>query len=249
MPKQVYTVFFDHLSSNEREIILLLCSLFALCSSGIIGIPIWFQQPEFQCLKADKWTNCNENQICTNNYIFRQNPLHAINSLSIELNLFCENKYIHRLMISFMFFGGFLVCLLTVMMPVHPKNRIKSLSILAFIFAMSNFAILIFNNAYCIAFSFGTISFCCMIINSYCLAAVNEIFIDEIAKICSILLPLCWGIFGVFFTIFCWFVQSDWKLVLCFPAIIILILSVFLWFYKLEKPSREINKTVKFLKI
>ena len=230
MPHRLTSFFFEH------RLIFLISALFAFCSSGVIGFPIWFQQPSFQCFISNKWEECGENKMCGQSMIFQLNPLNTIKTLTTDLNLVCERKTIYRFIISGMFLGGFLGCLFNIIFSVPTQYRLKALGILGLIFGMAKLTIIFFYHyVYILAFALFTISFCCMSINSYCFAAVNEIFSAKIAKVYSVALTLSWGTFGVVFSIFSYVVNSNWQMVILMPAIPVLIVSVGLLLVDIKK--------------
>lgn len=124
------SIFWNHTNAAEKKLLFSISLMYSFFCSGISGMALWFISPAFVCYKNDKSFICNENDICLIDSFDILGPI----SLLRELNLFCDRRYIKRILLSLIFFGGFLGCFLNITVYVPAKMRKKVLSLLGFIY-------------------------------------------------------------------------------------------------------------------
>ena len=246
----IFSIFIHQSTLNEKKLILSLCLLYSFCSSGIIGLPLWFEDPSFLCYDPKNLDNlipCSESYMCSNSLNFIIDWSVSASTLTSELQLFCDRKFIKRLILSTIYFGGFAGCLMNFMVSVKSEWRKKVLAVLGLLFAFSNFAILLFSHSEIIvAFSLATMSFVCMIGNAYGFIIINEYFSGDLAKAATILMTLCWGVFGICFGFFAWVINSYWKVLFFTMGTLVFLDAGYLLCFQIEKGVKEgLSKAVK----
>ena len=247
----IFTIFHYQASPNEKKFILSLCLLFAFCSSSYIGIPIWFEEPKLSCYdsQTDSYYQCTEVEMCSKNLIYKIDTISPI-SLVSELNLLCEKKLVKRLFLTMMYFGGFIGSVVNFLIYIKPDSRKTVLGYLGFLFALSNFSIIIFiSSEFIVGISLAMISFSSIIANAYGFIIINEFFSGDLAKTATILMRLFWGVFGIFFGGFCYMIHSNWKILFFTMGILVLLNSFYLLFFHSEMQIKEtLSKAVNFSK-
>ena len=246
----IFTIFINQSTRNEKQMITTLCLLLAFCSSAFIGIPIWFEEPKLLCLSADKITYlpCTEEEMCSKKLIYMIDPQISPISLVSELNLLCERKYIKRLLLTVIYFGGCLGAFMNFLIYIRPISRKKALACLGLVFASANYLIIFFRSSeIMIGFCLAIISFTSIIGNAYGFIIINEYFAGDLAKTATIFMRLFWGIFGIFFGGFCYLIQSNWKMLFLTMGTLVMIDSLYLLFFKSETGIKEgLSKGVIF---
>lgn len=251
----IFSIFYYQATSNEKKMIISLCLLFAFSSSGIIGIPIWFEEPKFLCQdsKTLKFHHCSEFEMCSysNSSSYMIDWEVSASTLATELNLFCDRKYIKRVILTVIFLGGFLGCLTNFLIVVKPERRKMIFSLLGILFAFANFIIIFFSSSeMTVSIALGTIAFTCMIGNSYGIIIINEYFSGDLAKAATIFMTLFCGVFGICFGFYAYVIHSNWKLLFLTMGILVLLDSLYLLCFRSEKGIKEtLSKAVKFIRI
>ncbi len=250
MIKKLRRIFFLETSLNEKLLIFHICMIYAICSSCFIGISVWFKQPTILCRDHTtlQQSICSEEFACDNKQIsYHINNKIGPNTLASELFLICDRKIIHRLLLSMMFFGGFLGCFLNALVYIPPTRRKTALSFLCLLLVVAKIGVLTFyNNVYTLGVFLGLISFCCIIINSYCFALINEMFLGEVSKMATVLMTLMWGVFGILFAGFCYAFDSNWRVIFWTVSAMILIVSISLLLLENEKGIKETSSKEVF---
>ena len=243
MIKILQRIFFHETSLNDKLLILNICLIYAVGSSCFIGISVWFKQPAILCgdHKSMHQSPCTEEFACHDPKV-----IHHINyktgpqTLAAELSLICDRKFYQRMLLSMIFFGGFLGCLLNAIIYVTPTRRKAALAFLGFALVIAKIGVLcLYEYIYFVGFFLGMTAFCCIIINSYCFALVNEVFTGEISKIATVAMPLCWGCFGVFFAGFCYIIDCNWRIIFLTISVLVFLLSSSLLLIDNEKGIKE----------
>jgi len=250
--KKLNRIFFHETSFKDKLLILHICLIYAICSSCFIGIAVWFKQPMILCRdhKTLKQTICYEDFACKNPKIsYHINTKTGPKTLAAELSLICDRKFQQRMLLSMTFLGGFLGCLLNALIYVPATKRKAALSILCLILVSAKAgALLMSPNIYFVGGFLGAISFCCIIINSYCFALINEVFSGEVSKIATVMMTLSWGIFGVLYAGFCFYIDSNWRTIFIMVSGLMLFFAISLLFLENEKGIKHgSSKEVHFL--
>ena len=240
--KKLHRIFFQETSFSDKLLIIHICLIYAVCSSCFIGIAVWFRQPELLCRdhKTLQQSVCNEEFACKNPKVsFHINKL-GPKTLAWELALICEHKFIQRLLISTIFFGGFLGCLMNVLIYVPATKRKAALALLCLIMASAKVGTLLLSpNIYFVGLCLGIVSFCAIIINSYCFALINEIFTGEVSKIATVLMTLAWGTFGIIYAGFSFYIDSNWRIIFAAVSLILFFIAVSLLFLENTKGVKQ----------
>ena len=250
MLKKLKRIFFLETSFNDKLLIFHICMIYAIGSSCFIGISVWFKQPTILCRDATthQQSICSEEFACDNKQItYHINNKIGPNTLAGELSLICDRRIIHRLLLSMIFFGGFLGCFLNALVYVPPTKRKAALSFLCLLLVVAKIGVLTFyNDIYTLGFFLGMISFCCIIINSYCFALINELFLGEVSKIATVFMTLMWGVFGIFFAGFCYAFDSNWRVIFYTVSALMFIVSISLLLLENEKGVKEASSKEVF---
>lgn len=240
--KGVFSIFYYNSTSNEKKLILSVSFICALFSMGIIGIPVWFKKPGFLC--SSDSIECEESDYCEN--VLKGIPAqvsHQVQSLSYELNLFCENQYKKRMMLSWIFFGGLIGCLLNIMIYIRSESRKMVFSILGILYGFCHFGIVFFiDNDLIVSICLMVMAMCIMIGNSYGFTIINEYLSGDLAKSSTILFTLTKGLMGIVFALFCFIINASAKVLFLVLGIPTFILSIFLLIYKNEKGIKDVMR-------
>lgn len=243
MIKKLKRIFAKETTYNDKVLILHIALIYAICSSCFIGISVWFKQPILLCRdhKTLKQTICNEDFACDNPKIsFHIDHKKGHHSLAAELNLICHRKFYQRLLLSMIFLGGFLGCLINALIFVPPTKRKMALSFLCLIVVNAKLGVLMMHeNIYFVGFFLSVISSACIIINSYCFALMNEVFSGEVSKIGTVIMTLFWGVFGIIFAFFCYYIDSNWKIIFWTVSLLLFFIAISLLVLENEKGVRE----------
>ena len=246
----IFSIFLNESTPNQKRFIISLALIYAFCSSGIIGLPLWFQEPPHLLCTENK-TPCSEAYVCQNSLDFSIDTDLSPSTLTTELGLFCDRKLIKRLLLSMVFFGGFTGCLVNFLVSIKSEWRKNVLAGLGIIFSIANFMIILFSNSEIIVgLSLATMSFTCMIGNAYGFIIINEYFSGNLAKSATIIMTLFWGTFGIFFGFFAWMIHSNWKILFLTMGTLVLLDALYLLSFKPEHGVKEgLSKAVnlKFL--
>lgn len=246
----IFSVFYYQTSWKEKQLIINLCLLFAFCSSAFIGIPIWFAEPKLLCKNPqnNSYYDCLEEEMCSKNLSFIINPEGSPDTLISKLDLFCERKYIKRVLLTVVYFGGFIGSVVNFLVYIGPRIRQKILSLLGIVFAISNFCIVFFGySELIIGASLALISFTSIIANAHGFIIINEYFSGSIAQAATIFMRLFWGTFGICFGAFCYLINSNWRILFFTMGFLVLLVSLCLFFSKNEKGCKETSgKAVYF---
>lgn len=250
--KKIRKILFSGTNFNEKLLILNISLIFGVSSMCFIGISVWFQTPEIYCrdhLTLKKFI-CTEDFACQNQKIsYHIDKKKGPYSLSSELSFICEKKAIQRMLLSTMFAGGFLGCVLNALIVIPASKRKLALSFLCLTICCAKLGVLLmFENIYFLGFFLGMISFCAIISNSYCFALINETFAGEVAKLSTVIMALIWGMFGVFYGGISYLIESNWKVIFSMGSLMFFILATSLIFVKNEKGTNTMSaKEVFFL--
>ena len=63
--KSIFSVFYQDATRNEKQLIICVCLLCSFFSMGVIGLPVWFKEPEFFCSSnLNSTVVCEESEYC-----------------------------------------------------------------------------------------------------------------------------------------------------------------------------------------
>lgn len=124
------SIFWNQTNTAEKKLLFSISLMYSFFCSGISGMALWFLSPTFLCFKDGKSFLCSENDICS---IDSFEILGTV-SLLRELDLFCDRRYIKRILLSLIFFGGFLGCFVNMSIYVPARLRKKVLSLLGSVY-------------------------------------------------------------------------------------------------------------------
>jgi len=244
--KGIFSIFYHNSTPNEKKLIIsvsLLCSCFSM---GIIGIPVWFKQPEFLCTINSNSTICDESEYCLQNDPSNISP--KIQSLSYELDLFCERQYKKRMILTLIFLGGLIGCLTNISVYIKSERRKTVFSILGIIYSFANFGVFLFtDNEFVVPICLMTMAFTIMIGNSYGFTIINEYLSGDVAKASTIFLNLSRGTMGIVFAFFCYLINASAKVLFLVMGLGVFCVSVYLLNYKNEKGIKDIMRKTVFI--
>ncbi len=120
------SIFWNQTNGAEKRLLISISFMYSFFCSGISGMALWFITPSFFCFKNDEMSFCNENEICNSDSFETTGPF----SLVKELELFCDRRYIKRVLLSLIFFGGFLGCFVNMSVYTPAKLRKRVLALL-----------------------------------------------------------------------------------------------------------------------
>lgn len=237
----IFSIFLNESTSNQKRFIISLALIYAFCSSGIIGLPLWFQEPpHLLCSENENQTPCSEDYVCQNSLGFAIDTALSPSTLTTELGLFCDRKLIKRLLLSMVFFGGFTGCLVNFLVSIKSEWRKNVLAGLGIVFSIANFMITLSpHSEIIVGLSLATMSFTCMIGNSYGFIIINEYFSGNLAKSATIIMTLCWGTFGICFGFFAWVIHSNWRILFLTMGTLVFLDAVYLLSFKPEHGVKE----------
>lgn len=208
---------------------------------GIIGLPVWFKQPEFFCSSNSNSTICSESEFCLHNDPANVSP--HIQSLSYELELFCDRQYKKRMLLTWVFLGGLLGCLLNIAVYIKSERRKNVFAILGILYSFSYFGVFVFtDNELAVSICLMIMAFSIMIGNSYGFTVINEYLSGDLAKASTILLTLSRGLMGVFFAFFCFMINSSAKILFLTMGVMVFLTSIYLLNYKNEKGIKDVMR-------
>lgn len=234
-------------SPDERRLIVLVCLLHAICSSGIIGLPVWFLEPSFLCKQdPEHWSSCPQSLACLSDSPILDRA-GTQSTLATELGLYCQGQSLKRLLLTMYFVGGFSGCLVNFLITIRSGLRKKALAVLGLIFGCSNLLMLIFSrNLLAVGGLLAVMSFTCMILNAYGFILINEFLEDQLAKTATIMMTLSWGVFGMSFAGFAYAINANWSVLFGVMGIIILIVVSFLARFRIDWDVKEgLSKAVR----
>ena len=237
----IFSIFLNQATRNQKQMITTLCLLFAFCSSAFIGIPIWFEEPKLLCLNPqNQYFSCTEEQMCTQHFPYKIDPVLSAVTLVSELNLLCERKYIKRLLLTVVYLGGFIGAIMNFLIYVKPASRKRALACLGILFSLANYFLILFSGSeYMVGVCLAIISFTSIIGNAYGFIIINEYFAGDLAKTATIFMRLFWGVFGICFGAFCYIIHSNWKLLFLTMGSLVLMDSLYLLLFKSETEIKE----------
>ena len=236
-------------SPSEKKIILFLNFLFSATVVQVISIPLLFKEPLFLC--TDPNTNltfsCSESLACTNTYPYIIDKINGPLSFSTEYELICENSSLKRLALTMNFLGFLTAAILQSIFFVDDKKRVKVIGIAGFVLSMGFFLILM--NDF-LGFSFHFIAWV-LFINGNCLVYIitfgyiyaSENLASEIGGAVIILLNICWGFFGIIYTVIGYFTNSNWR-ILIFTACCFSFISSLMIILTEVKKNQEDNEEI-----
>lgn len=223
LPQRKLSFFeiFTYLANrNQKRLIIFLCILFSSSASMILGIPIVFKDPVIICLPEN--SICLEETACQQEHFIdlENGPL----SFSAEFHLICENKTQKTFAITLNFIGIFVGCFFSTFILVSAKRRKTYLGILGLILTACLFAMLFSENSFiAISFLISVCAFCFIYINSFSYLFIGENFRGELAGFVTIIYSVSWAITGIFYAIFAFFTNFNWKLFVIFTGVTALI--------------------------
>ena len=236
-PKSIFSIFYSDATLNEKKMIICICFLNAFFSTAIIGIPVWFKQPEYTCLTTSETTICHQDDICLND---PSNLTATTKSLVYDLVLICERQYKKRWLLTLVFFGGLLGCLFNISVYIRSERRKTVLSIIAYMFSFAHIMIFLFTtNEVIVGTCLMIIAAGVMIGNSYGFTIINEYLSGEVAKASTIFLSLTRGMFGIFFALFCYFIDASARILFISIGIAVFLLASYLYRYENEKGIKD----------
>lgn len=239
--QKIKKIFSKETTFEEKLLILKICLAYGSCSICFNGIAFWFQTPELYCRDHEtlKKSVCSEEFACNNPYVtLHINRKSGPYSLTGEFSLICDNKIYQRMLMSALFFGGLLGCLMNAIIIIHPRKRKLAISVLCMTIMFAKIGVVLLNdNFYFLGFFLGLISFSAIILNSYSFALLNENFVGEVAKISTVMMSIIWGCFGIAYSVFCYLISSDWRIIFIMGAIIFLFLSIA--FFPIQKGQNQ----------
>jgi hypothetical protein len=245
----LFYIFWHKASRNEKNMILSICFLYSFFCYGITALPFWFKQPLFFCRTVDNnYYLCNEDQACTNEEGFFIDKIKGSNSLLVELNLFCDRKYVMRFLQSSTFLGGFFGCLTNLIFYVKAQNRKSAIILLGLLYILSNLGIILFNsNDFFVGLFFFLMSYAIMLGNTYCFMILNEYLEGDVAKTGTIFMNIFMGGLGIIFEIIAAVTDCHWIAVFTSCIIPSILTTFYLFFYENTKGVKEIfSRMVKF---
>ena len=171
-----------------------------------------------------------------------------IKSLSYDLELYCDRQTQKRMLLTWIFVGGLLGCLLNIAIYIKSEKRKMVFAVLGIIYGLSHLGIFLFTNyEEVVAFCLMAMSFCIMIGNSYGFTLMNEYFSGDLAKTSTIFIKLSKGIIGIMFAFFCFVINASAKILFLVMGIVIFLTAAFLLNYKNEKGIKDVmRKTVRY---
>lgn len=204
-----FQIFTQLANKNQKRLIIFLCLLFSSSAAMVLGIPIVFKEPIIICLPEN--TQCSEEQACFQDfYIDLQN---GPSSFTAEFGLVCENKPQKTFAITLSFFGILLGCICTTFIPVNQRKRKTYLGILGIVMGLSLWSMR-FSETYFLGISveISICTFCFMSINTFSYLFIGENFKGELAGFLTIMYSACWAFTGIFYALFAYLINADWKI-------------------------------------
>lgn len=204
-----FQIFFQKASRSEKKIIIFICLIFSMSSAMILGIPIVFQDPKIICTSTNE--ECSEEIACTEDYSI--DLVTGPNSFSAEFGLICEKKSEKTLAITLGFVGVFIGCLMSTFILVSPQKRKSCLSFFGILLGASLLGMIVAEESFfIISLLVGLASFCFMFINTFAYLFIGENFEGELAGFVTIIYSVTWAFTGVFYSIFAYSINANWRI-------------------------------------
>ena len=238
--KKFYGILKNETTKVEKWLFLSLVYQFACSSSLSLGYPLWFQKPLVKCKFLNKldYEPCSLETACNGNfpYILSES---SPKSLSYDYNMICENESIQRFSLFIMLSGGFLGSFVNLVILVSRQFRKKLIFICMLGFSISSIIPAIIgyiglNTPYLVSFFFGIFQFFFMLEFTHLFGLVKERFAHDIAKISPSIYNTSWGIYGLLYALFAMIINSNWKLLMLFQGIPMLIMGLLFGFSEFD---------------
>lgn len=224
-------------SANDRKAAYILIYLFSASASILLGVPIMFKEPLIYCIDNDNTKFvCSEVEACSGDFRYFIDKENGPKSFTSDFELICENSSGKRFALSLNFFGFFVGCLFITFFVVSPANRKKIISLTSFLYGASFIAMLFLSDSlFLISILLFAVAFCFVYVNAYIYVFITENFVGDLASSMMILVNLGLAIAGIFFSIFAFFVNSNWKIFLGVSGILMVVGGIYFWFMNYEK--------------
>ena len=202
----------------------------------VLGIPVVFMDPKLICLPQK--IECFEEEACYSDFYIDMET--GPKSFSAQFQLICEKKSQKTLAITLSFVGIFVACIMSTFILIHAKRRKNFLAFFGVLLSFSLLGMLFFQNSFfTIALLITLATFCFMYINTFSYLYINENFKGELAGFVTIIYSVTWAFTGVFFAIFTFLINADWRIFVFFTGIASMIGGVGLFMCKNEKNYEE----------
>ena len=227
-----FQIFIQKASPSEKKIIIFICSLFSMSSTMILGIPIVFKDPKLICLPQNE--ECLEEVACQTGD-FYVDMITGPKSFSAEYELVCDKKSMKTFAITLSFVGIFVGCLMSTFILVQPKNRKAFLSFFGLLLSVSSWGMIFFQSSFfsiSLLIALSTFSF--MYINTFSYLFIGENFKGELAGFVTIIYSVTWAFTGIFWAIFAFLINADWRIFVVFSGILSAVGAIGLFMCKNE---------------
>lgn len=231
-----FQIFIQKANPTEKKLIIFICIIFAMSSSMILGIPIVFQDPMLICLPENEV--CSEEIACSQEYFIDMD--NGPKSFTAEFGLICDEKPEKAFAITLSFVGVFIGCLMSTFIMVSAGRRKLCLSLLGILLGAAllgmRFAV---DSFFVISILICLCTFCFMYINTFSYLFIGENFKGELAGFVTIIYSVTWACTGIFYAIFAYLIQANWRLFVITTGIISLVGGIGLF---LINPERKLQK-------
>ena len=225
---------FLNTSFRNKVIILSLAVSSASYTPIINSFGIWFQHPILLCPNKDtgEFTRCSNEIMCKYHHKdFKIDYLNSPKSFTLEFNLLCERESLRRLSNSIIVGGGLLGCILGIILNSNKSNRKYFFVFTGFANSLFSILPLFIVNFYFISIMLSFSTGCYLIFLSNFTAYFNENYDSKLSDFSILFLNFSFGFIGGIYPIIAYFVNSDWKILFAYIALISIVPSFLLIFF------------------
>ena len=242
-------------SPQDRQAAYMLIFLFAASASISLGVPIMFKDPLIYCIDKDnnKYI-CSEVEACSNNdnISYYIDKINGPRSFTTDFELICENSAQKRFALLLNFLGFFVGCIVITFFVIGASIRKRMISLYSIIYGISLLLMLVLSDSlFVISILLFISSFCFICCNAYIYVFITENFIGDLASSLMILVNVGWALAGIFFAIFAYFINSDWRLFLGVGGILMASGGAYFWVMSFPKNygSLQSSKVIFIIKL
>lgn len=245
-----FIILTSRFSLQEYYLLLCISIIYALACTTQFAFPIIYKEPQLLCFdntSPNNYSTCYEKQVCSSNITYKINEL-GPKSLSAQFSLICDKRLEKSTSLTIIFGVSLLGVFFNIITILSPKWRKNFYSFCGIIIGMSLLLSVHFsNNLNTVSFFLGIASSGYILILTYSFLLINDLFEDDTAKVSFGVLNICWGIFGVLYTLIGWWTNADWKILNIITGIIIMISSVILNILEEDQEADFIVKTSEMM--
>ena len=202
-----------YLSKREKILLLGLMLMMGCLSIVYVGLPLWFNQPEFVCLNDEtgKYEKCSYDQACANEDKMKLDPDYKTNDINTYFRLYCSRLHVKSEVQSILIVGSWIGCCFNVFIGVGKSKRRQFFSIIAFLYCLAILGSLSTSSAHMWAIFMSITYFAYNSCYSNIIAVLSENFPQEQKKYFFIFIWESYTLVGLLASNIAYQTNSNWR--------------------------------------